>query len=73
MALKIFNLFQPMAVIHQGYGSTYWLALRQRLRNKMDLEQLPLFATFKLYRFIPSQPGDLVKIHLVAEVAGLLF
>ena len=35
--------------------------------NKMDLGQLPWFATFKLYRFIPSQRGDLVKIHLVAR------
>ena len=34
--------------------------------NKMDLDQLPWFATFKTHRFILSQQGDLVKIHLVA-------
>ena len=32
----------------------------------MDLEQLPQFAAFKLHRFVLSQQGDLVKIHLVA-------
>ena len=36
--------------------------------NKMDLEQLPWFVTFKLHRFSPSQRGDLVKIHLVAII-----
>ena len=35
--------------------------------NKMDLDQLTWFTIFKLHRFIPSQRGDLVKIHLIAR------
>ena len=38
----------------------------------MDLDQLPLFAIFKLHRVIPSQRGDLVKIHLLAMVRFML-
>ena len=40
--------------------------------NKMHLDQLPWFASFKLHRFIPSQRGDLVKIHLAAGNANML-
>ena len=32
----------------------------------MDLDQLPLVRCIQLHRFIPSQRGDLVKIHLFA-------
>ena len=34
--------------------------------NKIHLDQIPRFGTFKLRRFIPSQRRELVKIHLVA-------
>ena len=34
--------------------------------NKMDLDQFPKVHYIWLHRFIPSQWGDLVKIHLAA-------
>ena len=41
--------------------------------NKMDLYQLPLVCCIQLHRFILSQRGDLVKIHLVALMGGEMF
>ena len=35
-------------------------------RNKMDLDHVPWICYIQLHRFILSQRGDLVKIHLVA-------
>ena len=37
----------------------------------MDLDQLPCscYTCIQPYRFIPSERGDLVKIHLIADLA----
>ena len=42
------------------------LTIVPHFRNKMDLDHLPWFATFRLCTINPSHRGDLVKIHLVA-------
>ena len=60
--------FDLGTTIHRNeVGVVYFYIHHKTLvvRNKINLDQLPWFAIFKLYRFIPSQRGDLVKIQLI--------
>ena len=54
---------------HHFYGILFSFDQVKLHRNKLDLEQHPWFATFKLHRLIPSQRGDLVEIHLAASTS----
>ena len=45
-----------------AWGQPFWSCRG----NNMDLDQLPWNRYIQLHRFIPSQRGNLVKIHLVA-------
>ena len=56
---------------HAWFNKVYFLPSLPH--NNRDLDQLPLFAEFKVHMlYIPSQQGKLVKIHLVAPPPAIL-
>ena len=63
-APTLVEIHQSMWEVHEEQALTHSCPFR----NKMDLNQLPCSRYIQPHRFIPSQRGNLVKIHLVASL-----